>query len=90
MRSIGRSPNERRRRGSQPDEQPIRQGIAQVAGEALGHLAGLFIHLAAESILAAVRFIGDDDDVLPGAQLGHRLALFRHELVDRRKHHAVE
>jgi len=63
------------------------QGIAQVAGEAVGHLAGLFIHLAAEPILAAVRFIRDDDDVLTRAQLGHRLALFRHELVNRREHH---
>ena len=28
-----------RQRGSQPDERGIRQGIAQVAGEAVGHLA---------------------------------------------------
>jgi len=44
---VGRSPTERRQRGSQPDERRIRQGIAQVAGEAVGHLARLFIHLAA-------------------------------------------
>ena len=71
------------------DERRIRQGIAQVAGEPVGHLAGLFIHLAAESILAAVRFIRDDDNVLPRAQLGHRLAPFRHELVDGGEHHAA-
>ena len=64
-------------RAGEADERRIRQGIAQVAGEAVGHLAGLSIHLAAEPILAAVRFIRDDDDVLPRAQLGHRLALFR-------------
>ena len=63
MRSIGRSPTERRQRGSQPDERRIRQGIAQVAGEAVGHLAGLFIHLAAEAILAAVHFIRCQDVV---------------------------
>jgi hypothetical protein len=60
-----------------------------IAGEAVGHLAGLFIHLAAESILTAMRFIRDDDDVLPRAQLGHRFALFRHEFVNGREHHAA-
>jgi hypothetical protein len=44
--------------GASPDGRRIRQGIAQVAGEAVGHLAGLFIHLAAKPILAAVRLIG--------------------------------
>jgi hypothetical protein len=34
----------------------IRQGISQVAGEVVGHLAGLFIHLSDEPILAVVRF----------------------------------
>jgi len=43
-------------RAGEVDERRIRQGIAQVAGEAIGHLAGLFVHLAAEAILAAVRF----------------------------------
>jgi hypothetical protein len=28
-------------------------------------------------VLAAVRFVGDDDDVPPVAQRGHLLALFR-------------
>ena len=76
-------------RAGEADERRIRQGIAQVAGEAVGHLARLFIHLAAEPILAAVRFIRDDDNVLPRAQLGHRLALFRHEFVNGREHHAA-
>ena len=71
------------------DERGIRQGIAQVAGEAVGNLAGLLIHLAAEPILAAVRFIRDHDDVLPRAQLGQRLALFRYEFVNGREHHAA-
>ena len=35
------------RRAGEPDERRIRQGIAHVASEAVGHLAGLFIHLAA-------------------------------------------
>ena len=38
----------------------IRQGIAQVAVETIGNLAGPFIHLAAKPILAAVRYIRDD------------------------------
>ena len=44
-------------RAGEPDERRMRQGIAQVAGEAVGHLAGLLIHPAAETRLAAVRFI---------------------------------
>lgn len=67
---VWRSPTERRKRGSQPDKRRIRQGIEQVAGEAVGHIAGIFIHLAAEAILAAVRFIRDDDNILPRAQFG--------------------
>ena len=33
-------------RAGEADERRIRQGIAKIAGEAVGHLAGLFIHLA--------------------------------------------
>jgi hypothetical protein len=76
-------------RAGEADERRIGQGIAQVAGEAIGHLAGLLIHLAAEAILAAVRFIRDHDNVLPCAQLGHRLALFRHEFMNGREHNAA-
>lgn len=54
---VGLSLTERWQRASRPDERRIRQGMAQVAGKGLGHFAGLFIHLAAEAILAAVRFI---------------------------------
>lgn len=46
-------------RAGEADERRIGHGITQVAGEAAGHLAGLFIHLAAKPILAAVRFIGE-------------------------------
>ena len=42
---------------NEADERRIRQGIAAVAGEALGRLACLFIHLAAQTLLAVVRFI---------------------------------
>lgn len=42
-------------RACEADERRIRLGIAQVAGEAVGHLAGLFIHLSAKLILAAIR-----------------------------------
>ncbi len=42
-------------RAGEADERRVRRGIAQVAGEAGGHLAGHLIHLAAEPILAAVR-----------------------------------
>gem|GEM_PF-6026114 len=53
---VGRSPTERRQRGRQPDERRIRQGISQVAGEAVGHLA-LLIQPPAEAVLRPVRFI---------------------------------
>ena len=36
-----------------------------------------------------MRFIGDDEDVLPRPQLGQCLNLFRHKLVDGREHHAA-
>lgn len=39
---------------------------------------------------AVVGFIGDDNDFLQRSQLGHRLALFRHEFVNRREHHASD
>ena len=39
-----------------PDVRRIRQDNAQVAGEGVGHLAGLHIHLASEPIPTAVRF----------------------------------
>lgn len=55
---VGRSPTERRQRGSQPEERRIWQGVAQVAGEAVGHLA-LLIYPPAESVLRMVRFIRD-------------------------------
>ncbi len=41
---------------------------------------GLFIHLAAESILAAVRSIRDDHNVLPRTQLGYGFAVELKEL----------
>ena len=44
-------------RANEADERRIRQGIEAVAGEALGHLACLFIHLAAQTLLAVVGFI---------------------------------
>ena len=77
------------RRAGEADEGGVGEGIAQVAGEAVGDLAGLFVELAAEAVLAAVRFIGDHDDVLPGAQLGHRFAPVGHELLDGGEHHTA-
>lgn len=64
MRSAGHKPTERRLRGSQPDERRIQQRIAQIAGDAVGHFA-LFVHPPAEAVLRTVRFIRDDDNVLP-------------------------
>jgi len=36
-----------------------------------------------------VGFVSDDNDILPRTKLGHRLAFFRHELVNGGKHHAA-
>ena len=36
-----------------------------------------------------MRFIGDDEDVLPRPQLGQCFALFRHEFMGGREHHAT-
>ena len=77
------------RRAGEADEGGVGEGITQVAGEAVGHHAGLIVNLAAEAVLAAVRFIGDHHDVGAGAQLGHRFALFRHEFLDGGEHHAT-
>jgi hypothetical protein len=48
-------------RAGEADERRIGHGVAQVAAEAVGHLAGLIIHLAAKPTLAAVRFIRGED-----------------------------
>ena len=43
-----------------------------------------------EVVLAAVRLVGDDDDVAPPGQRGVRVAsVFRVELLDRGEHHAA-
>lgn len=56
----------------------------------LGHRVAELRWFAVETILATVRFIRDNDDVLLRAQLGHRLARFRQELVNGREHHAAD
>lgn len=43
------------RRASEADEQDVQQGIAEACGEDVGHLASVFIHSAAQPILAAIR-----------------------------------
>ena len=40
-------------------------------------------------VLAAVRFIGDNDDIAPVAQRRHLLAFLRQEFLDGREHHST-
>ena len=49
------------RRAGEADEGGVRQGVAQVLGEAVGDLAGLALDLGLEAVLAAVRLVGDHD-----------------------------
>ena len=67
------------RRAGEADERGVRQRVAQVAGEAVD-----------EVVLAAVRLVGDDDDVRAVAEQRVRLAaLVGHELLDRREDDAA-
>ena len=62
-----------------PMKEALRQGVAHVAGEAVD-----------EVVLAAVRLVGDDDDVAPVGE--HRVAvalLLGEELLDGGEHHAA-
>ena len=67
------------RRAGEADERGVRQGVAHVPGEAVD-----------EVVLAAVRLVGDDDDV---AAVGERRVpvalLLGEELLDRGEDHAA-
>ena len=67
------------RRAGEADERGVRQRVAHVPGEAVD-----------EVVLAAVRLVGDDDDVAPVRE--HRVAvalLLGEELLDRGEDHAA-
>lgn len=53
------------RRSSETDERSVRQGVAEILREAIGDLASLLFNLRPKAVLAAMRLIGNDDDVLP-------------------------
>ena len=64
-------------RAREADERGVRQRVAHVPREAVD-----------EVVLAAVRLVGDDDDVAPLGERGVCVALvLRVELLDRREHH---
>ena len=66
-------------RAREADERGVRQRVAHVPREAVD-----------EVVLAAVRLVGDDDDVAPLRQRGVRVApVLRVELLDRGEHHAA-
>ncbi len=65
-------------RAGEADERGIGKRVAHVAGEPVD-----------EVVLAAVRLVGDDDDVPAVAQGGQPLALLGKELLDGREHHAA-
>ena len=66
-------------RAREADERGVRQRVAHVPCEAVD-----------EVVLAAVRLVGDDDDVAPLRQRGVRVApVLRVEFLDRGEHHAA-
>ena len=71
------------RRAGEADEGGVGQTVAQILGEAVGDLAGLALDLRLEAVLAAVRLVGDHDDV---ASVGQNrivcLAVLGREFLD--------
>ena len=66
-------------RAGEADERGVRQRVAHVAREAVD-----------EVVLAAVRLVGDNDDVAPPGERGVRVTLLLGvELLDRREHHST-
>ena len=63
------------RRAGEADERSVRQGVPHVQRE--------------DVVLAAVRLVGDDDDVRPVGELRVRLAVLGAELLDQREDVAV-
>ncbi len=55
----------------------------------MGELLAAALGVCRQPILAAVLLIHGHDNLLPRYQLGHRLALFRHEFVNGRDNQAV-
>src|SRR5262249_3115758 len=78
------------RRPGEAYERGIRQRVAQVLREAVGDVAGLALDPRLEAVLAAVRLIGDDDDVAPVRQqrVNGRPA-FGRELLERGEDNAA-
>ena len=56
------------RGASEADERGMGQGVAQVFGVAVDVASGFGVEFGLESVLAAVGFVGDDDNVGPIAQ----------------------
>jgi len=76
------------RRAGEADEGSIGETVTQILGETVGDDTGLPFDLRLEAVLAAVRFVGDHDDVAPIRQ--HRklgLARYRRELLQGGKDH---
>ncbi len=78
------------RRAGEADEGSVRQGVAQIFGEAVGNLSGLAGHPGAETVLAAVRLVRDHDDVAAvGEGRVFDLAGLGCELLEGGEHHAA-
>ena len=78
------------RRPCEADEGGVGQGIAKVLGEAIGDFAGLALHLGSKAVLAAMRLVGNHDNVAAVGQdriVG--LAALGRELLNGREHHAA-
>ena len=78
------------RRSGEADKGGVRQGVAKILGEAIGDFAGLARHLGPEAVLAAMRLVGDHDDIAAVGQdriVG--LTVFGRELLDGSEYHAA-
>ena len=72
------------------DKGRVGQGVAKVLGKAIGDFAGLALHLGSKAVLAAMRLVGNHDDVTAvGQDRIIDLAALGRELLDGREHHAA-
>ena len=58
------------------------------SGKPIRNFTGIFLYLSLQTILAPVRFIGNDDHIAPRCQHGVFVALFRGKLLDRSENDA--
>ena len=76
------------RRSGKPDKGGSGQRVAKIFGKPIRNFTGIFLYLGFQTILAPVRFIGNDDHIAPRCQHGVFVALFRGKLLNRSENDA--